>query len=222
MSLLVDWIGIHWGLFVAAAATVSAVIVKGPALLEGWGRVYRRLLCVPETPLSVSCDDFAEDDNARYGFKFAHPKDWDRLDPANGDGSTYAHPKFPSVRISAWGAIPIEDLIGNSGAPDRSAVHATAAEREGRNILRVDSGRYETLNIGGEFVRWKVPGARSDFDLKQNGKKLRVMNLCVESFYGTRIQIRCVSPKYLFASFEPTFLFVCSSLELFPGLQTSR
>jgi len=222
MPLLVDWIRTHWGLLATAAATVSALIVKGPALLEGWGRVYRRLRCAPETPPCVSPDVFAEDYNERFGFKFAHPKDWDRFDPANCDGSTYTHPTFPSVRISAWGEIPIEDLIGTSGAPDRSAVNATPTEGEGQDVVRVDSGRYETLNTGGGLVRARVPGTRSVFDLKENGKKLRVMNLCVESLQGTRIHIRCVSPKYLFASFEPTFLVVCSSLELFPGIQTSR
>ena len=42
--------------------------------------------------------------NGRFGFSFLYPKSWDRRDPMNGDGNSFAHPKEPLVCMSTWGS----------------------------------------------------------------------------------------------------------------------
>lgn len=221
MSALLHWVSTHWGLLAAAAAGVSALVVKGPAVLEAWVRLYRRLRSIPDAPPTLAPDDFALEHNRRFGFRILRPKEWDTAYPTSGDGFSCCHPQLPSVRISAWGEIPIEDLIGTSSALRGSSSGANRDEKRTEEVARAESWRYENVDAEGRLAREKVPGTRSVADAKQDGVKVRVMNLSVESLQGTRIHVCCVAPRHLFASFEPTFLAVCNSMELFPGLQTS-
>ena len=106
------WLNTYWGLLASIAAAVFALVMKGSELLDACVRLYHRVRGIPDVPASVSPEAFGVDCNTRYGFKFAFPKTWDRSDPINSDGSSYSHPKYDSVRISAWGGIPIEYLTG--------------------------------------------------------------------------------------------------------------
>jgi hypothetical protein len=213
------WLNAYWGLVASIAAAAFALIMKGTELLDACVRLYRRFRGIPEVPASVSPEAFGVDLNARYGFRFAFPKTWDRSDPTNSDGSSYSHPKYPSVRISAWGEIPIEYLTDGRCTSDAPYAAGARRGRAPASIISVPSGRYETFNVQGKLVRDRIPGARSVFDTEENGKKYRVMSLSVESVHGVRVHVCCGSPKHLYKSFEPVFVYVCDSLELFPGAQ---
>ena len=55
----------------------------------------------------MSDQDLETEVNPRFGFSFSYPKTWDRVDPANADGSSYFDPKEPRVSFSAWGGYAV-------------------------------------------------------------------------------------------------------------------
>jgi hypothetical protein len=48
-------------------------------------------------------EDLELETNARFGFSFLYPKNWDRRDPHGNDGNVYTHPKDRGVEMRAWG-----------------------------------------------------------------------------------------------------------------------
>ena len=85
MHALKEWIMNNWR-WLASSGLIAAIgtfILKGPEVLDKWGRIFRKIRGLPETPYPVSEEAFETDFILRFGFKFCAPKGWDRTDPYN-------------------------------------------------------------------------------------------------------------------------------------------
>jgi hypothetical protein len=139
MHRLCQWIANYWKLLVSSGvvAAIGTFILKGPEIIEGWSRTYRRVRGTQATPFVAPVEDFVTDFIPRFGFKFAAPKGWDRTDPENSDGSCYRNPIDPMVTVLAYGQNPVIEPTDFD-----EWVEASLRGPHVRLLSKVESGRF--------------------------------------------------------------------------------
>ena len=184
-------------------AAIGTFILKGPEVLDKWGRIFRKIRGLPETPYPVSEEAFETDFILRFGFKFCAPKGWDRTDPYNSDGAIYTHPSYDSVSIRGFGCNVVIEPTTLEGWVD-SFVKAPQTK-----LLWIgESGTYLRDRHG----RHKVRGMRVVYEKRDGRETYKSMARFVQE--EARACVLCSAPKRLFGSFEEAFLHACNSLEL--------
>lgn len=147
--------------------------------------------------------------NPRFGFHFDFPAAWERVDPANGDGSRFLHPFDHRIQYSCWGS---HDVFQESprilqkkwlnGLPEAELIE----ERYSGPFAVA----YQSSAGGGPLAR-KIEGWRFVYRHREQGVPMKSIQVLIPS--DTRmIGALATAPAELFPLYEEFFLQLLSRI----------
>jgi hypothetical protein len=199
MSELLAFIAKRWPFVVAVAAAGAAILpvlrtVTDLAEKYASYRKKRRLTTLPGISFH---EGLRNTTNSRFGFRHAHPPNWDKRYSGNSDGCLYVHPQDPRIEFRAWGgyAVAYESLH-----------EWVAGSTSGTKVVtEVASDKQPTDGC------LDAQGVRVVFDAKINGTRCRTMRLFLQPD-KRQIGLSCQAPMKFFADFEELFLALIDSV----------
>lgn len=214
-----DWIKCHRLLITGGLGVLTVVSVIVAAWQVRLNTGGNDLKPGQQNQDAVAGIDLDRDQNSRFGYSFAYPKQWSRRDPENADGNAYVEPRDDNklVQMLVWASHYYSSL----GETIQSETSTIRELKDAKVLQSLESGLHLWHWTGkGEDVvmtRQQIPGQRLKYEYTDEGDTRRTV-LAVLTYFGNReIGIRCEAPTELYFVYEPLFNKLVAELRVLQG-----